>query len=715
MRYLDRLSLGISKKIPVILQTESSECGLACLAMVASYYGYDSDLLTLRQKYPISQKGITFTNLIKIANKLNLISRPLKLEPDEINKLRLPCILHWDLNHFVVLKSVSTTEIKIIDPASGEKNLNYDQVSQHFTGIALELWPDSDFEEKKEKTSIRIFKLFGEIRGLWKSLGQILLLALVLEVFSLVSPFFMQWVIDHAIVSADLNLLTTLAIGFGMLMVLSSLISLLQSWVVMHMGTTLNVQWKANIFHHLINLPTNFFQKRHLGDIISRFGSIDSIQRTITTSFITAILDGLMTIFTLVLMFFYSTKLALIAVISMLLYAIIRWIWYAPLRRATEDQIVHAAKQNTYFMETMRGIKTIKQFEKQEHRQATWLTLFVDQINAGLTTQKLSLMFGFLNTLLFGLQNIIIIWVGAGLVIEGEFTVGILMAFIAYKNQFGGRVSSLIDKYVEVKMLSLHGERLADIVLTNQEKMGNQIFDSVFPKPYQNIEIEVISLKFRYSEDEPWIIHGVSFNIPSGQSLAIVGSTGCGKTTLMNLLLGNLEPVHGDIKINGQSIRTIGLNQTRNLIAYVAQDDVLFAGSIQENISFFDHDIKQEWIEECAKMASIHEEIIAMPMGYHTLVGDMGNILSGGQKQRVLLARALYKKPKILFLDEATSHLDIIKEKEINEMIKSLNITRIIIAHRPETIVSVDRIISMEKGRITSDQMIEDLSINHAH
>lgn len=433
MRYLDHLSLGFGRKAPVILQTESSECGLACLAMIAGYYGYESDLLTLRQKYPISQKGVTLTSLVKIANKLHLTTRPLKLELDELNQLRLPCILHWDLNHFVVLKSVSINKITIIDPAFGEKQLNYDQASGYFTGIALELWPDSDFEEKKDKTNIRIFKLFGEIRGLWKSLGQILILALVLEVFSLVSPFFMQWVIDHAIVSADLNLLTTLAIGFGMLMILSSLISLLQSWVIMHMATTLNVQWKANIFNHLVNLPTSFFQKRHLGDIISRFGSIDTIQRTLTTSFITAILDGLMTLFTLALMFIYSIKLAWIAVVSMIIYAIIRWIWYTPLRRATEDQIVHAAKQNTHFMETMRGIKTIKQFEKQDHRQATWLTLFVNQINAGLTTQKLGLMFSFVNTLLFGLQNIIIIWLGASLVIEGEFTVGILMAFIAYK------------------------------------------------------------------------------------------------------------------------------------------------------------------------------------------------------------------------------------------------------------------------------------------
>jgi len=354
-------------------------------------------------------------------------------------------------------------------------------------------------------------------------------------------------------------------------------------------------------------------------------------------------------------------------------------------------------------METMRGIKTIKQFEKQDYRQATWLSLFVNQINAGLTTQKLNLMFGFINKLLFGLQNIIIIWLGATFVIEGEFTVGILMAFIAYKNQFGGRVSSLIDKYVEVKMLSLHGERLADIVLTDQDKDSYSFVPEA--SELQKTEIDVKSLRFRYSDDESWILHGINFNIPEGQSVAIVGPTGCGKTTLMNLLLGNLVPEHGEIKIGGQSIKNIGSNKLRNFITYVAQDDVLSAGSILENISFFDDGVQQDWVEQCAKMASVHDEIMAMPMGYQTLVGDMGNILSGGQKQRILLARAMYRKPKILFLDEATSHLDIIKEKEINDMIKLLNITRIIIAHRPETISSVDRIIALNNGRVVSDQM----------
>lgn len=705
MYYLNHLSLGLNKKIPVILQTEASECGLACLAMIASYYGYNTDLLTLRQKHQIqiSQKGATLSILIKIANKLNLTTRPLKLDLNSLKNLRRPCILHWNLNHFVILKDITLNKITIIDPAFGERTLTYDQVSSQFTGISLELWPNSNFEEKKDKIEISIFKLFGEIRGLWKSFGQIFILALSLEIFLLISPFFMQWVVDQAIVSSDTNLLTTLALGFSILIILSSLTSLLQDWIIMYMATTLNIQWKANIFNHLINLPNTFFQKRHLGDIVSRFESIDSIQKTLTTSFISSIIDGLMTILTLILMFFYSVKLALIVLISIIIYALIRWALYTPLKQATEEQIIHNAKQHTNFMETMRGIKTIKQFNKQEYRQTNWLNLLVDEINSELISQKLNLFFKLLNNLLFGLQNIIVIWVGANLVLGGDFTVGVLIAFIAYKNQFSDRVKSLIDKYIELKMLNLHSERLADIVLTPQENVSNNI---LYDDKIDNSNIEVKSLHFKYYDEENWIINNISFSIPSKQSIAIIGPTGCGKTTLMNLLLGNLKYEHGDIIIGEKSLKNIDHENLRNLVALVSQDDVLFSGSIQENISFFDNYVQQDWVEKCAKMTSIHNEIIAMPMGYQTLVGDMGNFLSGGQKQRILLARALYKKPKILFLDEATSHLDILKEQEINNTIKSLDITRIIIAHRPETIKSVDRVIVLNNGKIIDDQLI---------
>ena len=341
---------------------------------------------------------------------------------------------------------------------------------------------------------------------------------------------------------------------------------------------------------------------------------------------------------------------------------------------------------------------------RQDERRSSWLSLLVEQINANLRTQKLSLFYKLLNGVLFGIENILIIWLGARLVIDGHFTVGVLMAFNAYKGQFDSRVGSLIDKYFEVKMLQLQGERLADIVLHPPETTHSPSLDerntALVPS------LQVCGLRFRYTDHEPYVLDGVSMKIAAGESVAIVGPSGGGKTTLINILLGILPPTEGEVLIGGQSVRQIGLDTLRQMVGTVLQDDVLFAGSIADNISFFDPLADHKWIQECANMAAIHQDVTAMPMGYNTLVGDMGTVLSGGQKQRVLLARALYKRPKILFLDEATSHLDVEREHLVNAAIKSMNITRVIVAHRSETIKSADRAIVLVGGKVVQDKII---------
>jgi len=412
-----------------------------------------------------------------------------------------------------------------------------------------------------------------------------------------------------------------------------------------------------------------------------------------------------MTVVTLTMMFIYSPALGWIAVITMGLYALTRWVWYTPLRSATEGQIVHTAKQQSHFLETVRGVKPIKLFQREDERRASWLTLVVDQVNAELRTHKLMLLAKTINGLLFGVQNILIIWLGASLVLDGKFSVGVLIAFMAYKQQFDLRVGSLIDKFFEIKMLQLQGERLADIVLAEPERLHGSL-----PLPdngQPGMALQVSGLQYRYSEHEPLVLNDLNFTIGPGESVAIVGPSGCGKSTLMNVLLGILPPSAGEVLIGGVSARQAGIERTRQLIGTVLQDDALFAGSISDNISFFDPDADPDWVAECARMAAIGTEIAAMPMAYNTLVGDMGTVLSGGQKQRVLLARALYKRPKILFLDEATSHLDMAKEHEVNQAVSALNMTRIIIAHRPETIASAQRVIVLFGGKIVQDSALQ--------
>ncbi len=702
MSFLQHLSFGLRRKLPLILQTEATECGLACLAMVAGYHGFRTDLASMRRLFLVSIKGTTLGHLLQMATALNMATRPVKLELEDLPQLRMPCILHWNFNHFVVLKAVNGNVVTIHDPAYGLRKLTLDEVSKQFTGVALELWPNTSFRQASFKQHIKLRELMGHVTGLFRSFGQILLLAVALEVFALVSPFFLQWVIDNVIVSADRDLLTTLAIGFGLLMLMQQGVGTLRSWVIMHMSTTLNVQWRANVFTHLVRLPVEYFEKRHLGDVVSRFGSIDIIQKTLTTTFVEGILDGIMTLVTLVMMFLYSPALAWIAVGAMALYAIGRWAWYRPLRNATEEQIVHAAKQQSHFLETIRGVRSIKLFQRQDERRSTWLTLLVDQINADLRNQKLQILYRLLNGVLFGLERVLIIWLGAKLVLDGNFTVGILMAFSAYKDQFDSRVSALIDKLVEVKMLQLQGERLADIVLAEPEDTQPKHFGSRNDAPLE-ASLEVSSLRYRYADQEPWVLDGVNIRIAAGESVAIVGPSGCGKSTLINTMLGIRKPNEGDVLIGGVSIDQVGIDALRGMVGTVMQDDVLFAGSIADNICFFDHQTDFAWVEECARMAAVHDEIMATPMGYNTLIGDMGTALSGGQKQRILLARALYKRPKILFLDEATSHLDVARESLVNQAIKNLSITRIIVAHRPETIATADRVIVLANGKVAED------------
>ena len=707
-RLFASLKLGFgASRVPLLLQTEAAECGLACLAMVAAHHGLDTDLPTLRQRFPLSLKGATMLDLTRIAGQLQMNPRGLRAELDHLPQLQLPCVLHWELNHFVVLTEVRgqgrNSTVVIHDPARGVRRLSIDEVSKSFTGVVLELTPAADFKPRVEKQSVTLRQLLGRVSGLKRSLLQIFALALALEAFMLLSPFFMQWVVDGVLVGADRDLLITLGLGFGLLVLIQVATGAIRSWAVLYLSATLNLQWLSNVFAHLMRLPMPWFEKRHTGDVMSRFGAVEQIQRTLTTSFIEAVLDGLLVVLTLAMMWVYSGTLTLIALGCVAVYALLRWALFRPLRDATEEAIIFDAKKSSHFLESLRGVQSIKLFNRQEDRQAQFMNRVVDAMNAHIATRKLDLLLGVMHKLVFGLERIAVVWVGALLVLDHRFSVGMLFAFFAYKEQFALRVSGLIDKAVELKMLKLQGERLADIVLTAPESEVVAPARAQAREQDRGASLELRDVGFRYSESDPAVLRGVDLLIEPGESVAIVGPSGCGKTTLLKLMLGIHAPQQGEIRVGGVPLAQLGLRGWRDMIGTVMQDDQLFAGSITDNISFFDASPDMGWIEECARVASVNDEIEAMAMGYHTLIGDMGTSISGGQKQRLLLARALYKRPKILFLDEATSALDVDRERLVNQAVRQLNLTRVIVAHRPETIASANRVIVLAEGRIAQD------------
>lgn len=691
---LSMLKFRRGRRLPSLLQSESTECGLTCIAMMLGYYGNHAPLNDLRQRFPNSAKGMTARRMMEVAASMGVQSRALKLEMTEMRQLQTPCVLHWDLDHFVVLKSAGKSGIVIHDPAIGVRKLSLDQASKHFTGIAVEFSPGPELKQQREFRRVSLRSLAGSVRGLRKSMVQIFGLAWVLEIFALIAPLFMQMVVDQVLADGDRDLLAFLGLSFGLLIILETLVSTLRSWTVMWINTHFHMGWTGNVFHHLMRLPLSYFSSRHVGDVVSKFGAIDSIQQTLTTRFVEVVLDGVMASVTLFVMFIYSTTLASVSIVALLIYLILRLLYFHVYREANLGQITVNARQQSRFLESIRGIQTIRLNNQGPLQVSRYLNVTADSLNMSIAVQRLDMLFTALQSLANGGQRLGVLWLGAWLGLKGQMTVGMLTAFLAYSDQFSGRAASFVDYMVELRMLRLQAERLADIMMTNQEPYAEG--NHVGPMPSPSIEFRNVS--FRYSGDQPWILRNCSFSVAEGESIAITGPSGSGKSTLVRLLLGLLDPDEGVIEIGGMDIRRLGKSNYRSMTGSVMQDDHLFSGSIADNVSLFDVEASQERIESACRISGIHDDVMAMAMGYHSPVGDMGSSLSGGQQQRIYMARALYRQPKILVLDEATSHLDTLMEGSINRAISSMNMTRIFIAHRLETIAVADRVVEVRNG-----------------
>ncbi len=680
--------------LPVLRQTEAAECGLACLAMISSYYGHRIDLNSLRRRYPVSLKGVTLKALIQLAGQMHLTCRPLRFEIGHLRQLQLPSIVHWDMNHFVVLKSVTRRGIVIHDPATGKRFFPISEASKHLTGVALELSPSEDFLPKDERAQLPFSTFWTQLRGSLPTFVQILILSFVLELFVIASPFYLQLAVDEVIARGDVDLLIVLALGFGLLTAIKVASSAIRSLIILIVQNMLHFQIGARLFHHLIRLPIAFFEKRHIGDVLSRFTSIEPIRSVLAEGIISSVIDGLMALVTLAMIFVYSTQLAVVVLAAFVLYAAVRLGLYRLLRERSLAAIEAKAQENSSFIETMRAIQSLKIFNRESDREAQWLNRYTDVVSANVRLGRARIAFTTINEVLFGLETIVTIYLAARLALNNSLTIGMIFAFMSYKQHFTDKAVQLVEKALDFRMLELHLERLADIALSPLERGHDQLLS--YTRQIDG-RIELRNVFFQYAEAEPFVLEDISFTIEPAEFVTITGPSGGGKTTLIKIMIGLLQPTRGEVLIDGTPLSMIGPRAYREHVGAVMQEDQLLSGSIADNICFFDSSFHKERMIQCAQLAGIHDEIMAMPMSYNSLVGDMGSSLSGGQKQRVLLARALYRQPRILFLDEGTAHLDVDNERHINSSLKDLRITRVSVAHRPDIGNGADRILRIAR------------------
>ena len=687
----DELNLSRADRCPAIVAAEASECGLACLAMIAGYHGRDIDLNALRQRFTVSLSGTTLRDLMAQADQLGLGGRALKVELEALRQVRTPAILHWDLNHYVVLTRIGPKGATINDPARGARTLSLAELSKHFSGVVLELTPTAEFSRAPERTPVRLDSLWTRSTGFWGAAAQILGLSLALQIATFALPFQIQLVVDEAIARADGDLLNVLALGFGALVIVQACLDALRSWAMQMFGNLLTFQMVGNLVRHLLRLPSDFFEKRQVGDILSRMGSTQAIQDALTKGIVSALIDGVMAVIAVLILFLYSPLLAGVVVAAVLLNLLVALAFYPIMRARLQEQLVASGVERSHIMETIRAATTIKLMGGEIQREGRWRNLYGRVINATLALGRYQISVGLAQAVVTGVSTVLVIFLGARAIIAGHgFSVGMLLAFLSFRQTFSDRTMSLINQAIQFRLLDLHLDRLGDIVATQLESPG----PARPPTPIRG-GLVFKGVSFRYGQSDPWLFRNIDFEVVAGEFLAITGASGAGKSTLLKLMLGLRSPTEGQVFLDGQPATPELWRAWRVRIGVVAQDDRLLSGTIADNISFFDPDLEMARVRRAAAQARIDQEIERKPMQYLSLIGDMGSSLSAGQRQRVLLARALYRDPDALFLDEGTANLDDVSEQAIGELVASLPITRVIIANRPELVRRATRVIEL--------------------
>lgn len=680
------------RRLSPVLQHEASECGLACLAMVAQQRGGKTSLSDLRRRYPTSIKGTTLRELALVATQMGFTARPLRLTLKELDLLKKPAILHWRFRHFIVLEAVDRNGYKIIDPAIGARHIDKHEMTEAFTGIALELGTTTQFQPTPI-LSLQLKDFFRHAHGLMPALLKLGVLSLAIQCAALSLPLLTQFIVDQVIPSRDQNLLLLLILGFGCLVVVNTLLTALRGWSLVMLTSNLRHTWGSNLCRHLLKLPLDYFEKRHTGDVVSRFTALGAVERLVTGASVEATIDGVLVVFSLVVMWLYAPVLTAIVVAGVGFYGLVTWAFLSTQRQRTQEMLVASAREHSHFVESLRNMATLRVNHGEDARFGHWQNRLVEKIRGDVNLRLVGLYRNLLGQLGAGLEYLLLLYFAAGEIMNQRMSIGMLMAFLAYRTQFASRGAALVDNLLEYRLAGVHLDRLSDITHQEQE----QLHDPLAADRALVGHLSVKDVVFRYAPTLPMVVANVSFEVGPGESVALVAPSGFGKTTLLKLLLGLLQPSSGAVYIDHLSLATFGLSNYRRQIGAVLQNDGLFAGSLLDNIALFEPEPDIQRAIECCEATLIDGDIRAMPMGYHSLVGDMGTAISGGQVQRVMLARALYKRPRMLFLDEATSHLDKPTADVIEDNLSHLAITRVLISHRRETRSRVDRVIDLSR------------------
>lgn len=685
------------REIPFIAQLTPTDCGAASLSSVLHYYGKEVPIHNVRTSLGGGRNGVTARQLLTAARQFGLRARAVNVELEKLPFLPAASILHWDLNHFVVFEKATKKGVQIVDPGMGRRVLKMEEVSKSLSGVGLLLEPGEGFDqvagEKRGRWGRYAHWILGH-RGIWQRL---LLTSLFLQMVALSVPGLMGALVDKVVPRADVDLLSLVSASFLTIGAFYFLTSFLRTRLLLHLRTKVEATMSLDFVEHLLALPYTFFQQRTTGDLMMRLSSQTAIREILTSGALSAMLDGAMVTVYLMLLLGAAPILALVALcitaIQIAVYTV------AGRRNAslTIESLAAQSRLEGYQVEMLAGIETLKSMGAADRAQTRWSDLYIVSLNNTVKRGELDGMFSSVIGVLRFCGPVSLMLTGAHLVLVGELSLGTMLGMSALGAGFLEPVANLVNTGMKLSTLKGYMERIEDVLDTPTEQKP---VAGTAPVARLVGSIKVEGLAFAYPSEPKPTLQDISLDIHPGERIAIVGASGSGKSTLARLLAGLYEPAAGNISYDDVNVKSWDLNQLRERLGIVTQDTRLFSGTIRDNLTLFDPSVPQDDVERSVRLAALDLDIARMPMGYDTVLADGGSSLSGGQRQRVSLARALLRRPTILVLDEATSALDTVTEALVQERLKELKCTQVVVAHRLSTVVHADKIVVLDQGRM---------------
>jgi ATP-binding cassette subfamily B protein len=693
-----------SRRIPVIRQLSATECGAACLAMVLNYHGKAVRLDEVRDVLGARRDGLSAMQLINAARMFGLRGRGVSLDLESMEFLPAGSILHWKFSHFVVFERMSNGFVEVVDPAHGRQRLSLEEVRRHFTGVTLLLEPGESFQASAGKPR-RASRYVLEVLRQSDTLARIIVLSLALQVLALAVPALTGLVVDRVVPRGDEHLLLVLGLGLTAIVTFHLLASLIRGHMLVELRTRVDSSLALGFLEHLVSLPYAFFQVRPAGDLMARMNTNANVREILSSSAISGILDGSLVVLYLIILLVASPLLGLVVLGLALLQVVLVLASRKRQRELMARSLEMDARSQSHQVEMLGGMQALKAYGAEHRAVQHYAGLLVNVLNVSIQRGQLNTWLDSLGSTVRLASPLVLLCVGTLEVLGGGVSLGTMLSITALAAGLLSPLGNLMSTAGQLQLLSSYVARLDDVLDTPAEQDPSQ------PKAPIRLRggVELEHVSFGYSPLSPRVVQDVSVKVEPGQFVAIVGRSGAGKSTLANLLIGLYPPSSGRILYDGVDLSTLDLASLRGQLGVVLQESAFFGTSVRSNISMMDPELPLEVIVEAARLAQIHDEIVAMPMRYETPLIDRGASISGGQRQRLALARALARKPAILLLDEATSALDAMTERQVQEALASLKCTRIVIAHRMSTVVRADLILVMEGGRLVETGTHEGL------